>query len=204
MKRKIIFLQYILQQEKGSMMYQVLQATKETPSKNDFVETCYKYLKTLNINMTFEEIGQMSKYRFKTLVKEKTKEAAFKYLLEEKSKQTNILDLQYTKLEIQEYMCEGSRNKEIAKVIYKARGKSLDIKTHKKWKYSDLMCIGCGEEVETVDEILSCSGLGKSENSVNPKSNECFFGENVKEMNETAVELKKRLKNRKNIIDDMG
>ena len=58
--------------------------------------------------------------------------------------------------------------------------------------------------METVDEILSCSGLGKSENSVNPKSNECFFGENVKEMNETAVELKKRLKNRKNIIDDMG
>jgi hypothetical protein len=50
--------------------------------------------------LTFEEIGQMSKFRFKSLFKEKTKEAAFKYLLEEKSKQTNILDLQYNKLEI--------------------------------------------------------------------------------------------------------
>ena len=124
-------------------------------------QTCEQYLTTLNINMTFEEIGQMSKYRSKSLVKEKTKEAAFKYLLEEKSKQTNILDLQYNKLEIQEYMCEGSRNKEIAKVIYKARGKGLDIKTHNKWKYYDLLCLGCGEESETVDEILSCSGLGK-------------------------------------------
>ena len=63
--------------------------------------------------MTFKEIGHMSKLSFKNLVKEKTKEAAFKYLLEEKSKQTNILDLQYDKLEILEYMSEGSRNKEI-------------------------------------------------------------------------------------------
>ena len=88
--------------------------------------------------------------------------------------------------------------------MYKARGKSLYIKTHKKWKYSDLLCLGCGEEDKTVDAILSCGGLGKSENSVNPKSNECFFGENVKEMIETAVELKQRLKNRTNIVDDMG
>ena len=101
-------------------------------------------------------------------------------------------------------MCEGSRNKEIAKVIYKARGKSLDIKTHKKWKYSDFLCFGCGEESETVDEILSCSGLGNGEKNANPKSNECFFGENVKKMIETAVELKQRLKKRKDIIDDMG
>ena len=68
------------------MMYQVLQATKESPTRNDFVETCNKYLKTLNINITFEEIGQMSKYKFKSIVKEKTTEAAFKYLLEEKLK----------------------------------------------------------------------------------------------------------------------
>ena len=83
-----------------------------------------------------------------------------------------------------------------AKVIYKARGKSLDIKTHKKWKYNDLQCFGCGQEIETVDEILTCS--------VKPKLNECFFGTNVKNMIETAVELKKRMKTRQSIIDDMG
>ena len=88
------------------------------------------------------------------LGKKKTKEAAFKKLLEEKSKQ-KILDFQYNKLEIQEYMCEGSRNKEIAKVIYKGRGKILDIKSHTKWRYTDLHCLGCGVEIETVDEILT-------------------------------------------------
>ena len=145
------------------------EAEKSTKNKVETVLPDTLYLKILDINITFEEIRHMSKFSFKNLVKEKTKEAAFKYLLEEKSKQTNILDLQYDKLEIQEYMSEGSRNKEIAQVIYKARGKSLDIKTHKKWKYNDLQCFGCGQEIETVDEILTCSGLFKNgnENDVN-------------------------------------
>jgi hypothetical protein len=103
-------------------------------------------------------------------------------------------------------MSEGSRirNKEIAKAIYKARGKSLDIKTLKKWKYNDLHCFGCWLKIENVDEIPTCSGLGKNENDVKPKSNECFFGTNVKNMIETAAELKQRMKTRQNIIDDMG
>ena len=103
---------------------------------------------------------------------------------------------------MQEYICEGSRNKEVTQVIYKARGKSLDIKTHKNWKYEDLQCIGSEEKIETVDEILTCSGLGEYKN--NQKSYDCFLGDNVKDMIETAVELRKRLKTRQNTIDDMG
>ena len=75
----------------------------------------------------------MSKHNFNNHVKEKTTEAGFKYLLEEKAKQSKILNLQYSKLEMQEYLCEENRNKEVAKLIYKARGKRLDIKTHKSW-----------------------------------------------------------------------
>ena len=61
---------------------------------------------------------------------------------------------------MQEYLCGENRNKEVAKVIYKARGKSLDIKTHKKWKYEPLQCIGCEKNTETVDEILTSGWLG--------------------------------------------
>ena len=44
------------------------------------------------------------------------------------------------------------------KLFFKARGKTLDIKTNKKWKYDNDMCVGCGVNVETVDEILTCTG----------------------------------------------
>ena len=81
MKRKAIFLQYILKQEKTSMVYQVFEATHKNPIKNDFVKTCERYLNVLDIKLSFQEIENMSEWSFKKLVKTKTKEAGFKYLL---------------------------------------------------------------------------------------------------------------------------
>ena len=59
MKRSCLFLQYILKQEKSSMMYQVLKATLENPLKNDFVTTCQKNLNVLGISLSFQEIENM-------------------------------------------------------------------------------------------------------------------------------------------------
>ena len=65
MKRKLMFLQYILKQNKKSMMFQILKAIEEDPSKNDFVVTCKKYLEKLEINKTFGLIEKMSKTQLK-------------------------------------------------------------------------------------------------------------------------------------------
>ena len=80
------------------MLYKVLQATRENPIKNDFVKTCESYLTQLNMDMTFEELSKMSKWSVKELVKSKTHEAAFSYLLTEKNKQTKISHIQYSAL----------------------------------------------------------------------------------------------------------
>jgi hypothetical protein len=72
------------------MINQVFKATCDHPLKNDFVQT---YLKSLNIDLTFEEIREMSEYSFKKYVKTKTREAAFKHLMELKNmpgKQTKM------------------------------------------------------------------------------------------------------------------
>ena len=41
------------------------------------------------------------------------------------------------------------------------RGKTLDIKEHKKWKYDNNLCIGCSKNVETDNEILACYGFSE-------------------------------------------
>ena len=69
-----------MKQEESSMIFQILKATRENPVKNDFVYTCQKYLKTLEIDISFEEIAKMSQYNFKQILKEKATIAAFKYL----------------------------------------------------------------------------------------------------------------------------
>ena len=104
MRRKLAFLQYILKQEKDAMIFQVLKATRENSVKNDFVQTCKKYLKTLDINLSFEEIASLSNFRFKKLLKEKSKVAGFNYLNSEKRKQTKIMNIHYEKLEMQKYL----------------------------------------------------------------------------------------------------
>ena len=160
MKRKVLFLQYILQQKKDSMIYKVFEATLKNPLKNDFVQTCEKYLKSLKINLSLTEIEKLTKWRFKKIVKEKTTLAAFEFLMHEKDKtrkdgkMSKISILKYETLELQQYLLEGNTN--ISKFISKARSQTLDLKQQNKWKYHHLLCSGCNDG----QEILSCDGFG--------------------------------------------
>jgi hypothetical protein len=44
MKRKLLYLNFVLQQDKTSMISQVLKATRDNPIKNDFVKNYLDYL----------------------------------------------------------------------------------------------------------------------------------------------------------------
>ena len=125
------------------MIYQVFKATNENPVKNDFVSTCRKYLIILDIQLSFEEIANMSKYCLKKILKEKMTLAAYNYLTGQKESQKKISDIKFTKLEMQPYLASGDRNKRLTKLIFKARERNLDIKMQKRWKYDDTLCSGC-------------------------------------------------------------
>ena len=63
-------------------------------------------------------------------------------------------NVQYSKFGLQEYLKVLYPNQ--AKVILKSRCKTLDIKTHCTYKYSDTICRGCGIEDETLPHIINC------------------------------------------------
>jgi hypothetical protein len=120
------------------MVYKVWESTRQNPLNNDFVKTCKKYLKKLDINLTLEQIGLLSSLSI-TKLKEKTADAAFKYLLEIKNTQTKISNIKYDNLEMQQYLVDGNRNTEISKFIFKARSLTLNLKNQKSWKYLDTL-----------------------------------------------------------------
>ena len=201
MKRKLLYLQYLLQQEKTSMIHQVLKATIDNPIKNDFVQTCQKYLDYLNIDLTFEQIAKMSKWKMKKLVNEKVSKAGFRYLLEKTTKQ-NISHIKYEELTLQEYLLDGNKNVKVAKFIFKARSMTLDIKMQKKWKFSDTICVGCGVNDETGEEIISCSGYGEtSDLGGKPVLYSNYYYGTTSEMSRTARIMMKRLKTRENLME---
>ena len=67
---------------------------------------------------------------------------ALEYLIAQKNRQTKIKHIGYEKLELQQYLMDGNKSIQTSKFIFKARAKTLDIKTHKGWKYDDKTCIG--------------------------------------------------------------
>ena len=182
------------------MIFQVLKATCENTVKNDFVQTCKKYLKTLDIQLSFEEIESLSNFRFKKLLKEKSRVAGFNYLNSEKRKQSKIMNIHYEKLEIQEYLLSGDRNINISKLIFKARGNTLDIKTQKKWKYSDKLCSGCEVNDETGDEILHCKTFGENEENL---SYSWFFRDSVEDQILVAKSMLTKLEKRRKIREEI-
>ena len=188
------------------MMSRLFKATSENPIQGDFVKTCRKYLETLGIELSFEEIKNMSKYQFTKLVKRKITESAFKYLIDKKNqpgKQTKIEQVEYENLEIQEYLLEGNKNTELSQLIFKTRGKNLEIKAHKKWKYKDNICVGRGIKDETEEEFLSCPGLSEqNENIENNISFNLVYGKSVKDMLRVATFVRKRLKTRWKILEE--
>ena len=204
MKRKILYLQYILKQNKASMMYQVLKATMDNPLRNDFVQTCVKYLNDLKIDLSFDQIEKMSVWTFKKMVKERISEAGFSYLKEKVSKQ-NISHIKYDNLEIQEYLLDGNQNIKVAKLIFKARSMTLDLKMQKKWRYQDTTCIGCGVKDETGEEILSCSGYSDSKDDYGeqPAMYSNFYYGTTSEMVKLAKRVMKRLKEREKMKESM-
>ena len=50
------------------------------------------------------------------------------YLMEMKEKQSKMVNLKYDSLEIQDYLVDGNKNTELAKLIFKDRSLTLDIK----------------------------------------------------------------------------
>ena len=148
----------------------------------------------------------MSDFKFNKLVKQKTTMAAFKYLMEQKNKEgkhTKIKNIEYKQLCIQEYLLEGNFNTELSKVIFKMRGKTLEIKEHKKWKYENVICVGCGKNIETEKELLECPGFCEgADTSMEKLPNSVVFGGKVSDMVRVAKEVRKRLKVREKILEN--
>ena len=129
----------------------------------------------------------------KKLLNEKISEAGFKYLIERISSQ-NISHIKYKTLEMQDYLLDGNKNVKVAQFISKARSMTLDIKMQRKWKYKDMLCIGFGEENETGEAILKCSGYSEFTSEDKPVVYSLFYYGNALEMAEVAKIMLKRLK----------
>ena len=98
---------------------------------------------------------------------------------------------------MQAYLADGDRDNRVSRLIFKARGKTLDIKMQKRWKYDDTLCTGCGKNEETGQEILMCDELSENPQNI---SYSWFYKQLVSDQVSAAkVKIKRKVKRRSNL-----
>ena len=160
MNRRLNFLQCILQEDENSLIHQFLIAQSENPSKSDWVTTVRNDLRDLEINLTFEDIKNTSKSVFKKIVKERVKNKAFQHLVDVQQTQSKSKDIQYSDLQLQNYLKPGNNMTIKEKsFVFSLRSRMLNIYGNFKNGKSDISCRKCNMDEENQKHLLVCPKL---------------------------------------------
>ena len=107
---------------------------------------------------------------FKSIVKGKVKDKAFKYLMDKREDRISInskgKNLKYSELSMAPYLCAYEVKISIGekKWLYKCRIEDIDIETNRRWNNGDLYCNNCANTEMNQRHLLECQFLsGKSE-----------------------------------------
>ena len=104
----------------------------------------------------------MKKEQFLKVVKEKVKQAAFKYLLEIKATHSKVKNIVHNKLEIQSYLksCEFTTAEK--ELLLGLRSRMTSSMANFRTMYGNIICNLCDKEEQTDAHLLDCSAIIKN------------------------------------------
>ena len=206
--RRLMFLQYLLQEDPNSMISQFFHAQDRNPSKNDWAITARQNLEELSLNLTYDDIRKLSKLQFHAKLSKAMSKLAFEYLIKEKNKAGEggkTSHIQFSELNIQKYLLPHETSVKMSKFIFHARSRMLNVKNNfKNRKYPDMFCPVCcdPESTDSQQHILVCSDLDEAD-LVSTGSSFCYdylFSNDVKKQVAVATILEKRFAKRRTLL----
>jgi hypothetical protein len=153
-KRQLLFLHHILNLEDSDPVKEMYHNMKQLPGEKNWYNNVAKLRETYNISLTDDEIRNLSKDTFKRIVKSSIVETSFAELVNDCCSKKKTSNLTYNKLKLQDYLTKLLPWQ--SKLITRCRSKTLDIKSHQNFKYSDNLCRWCNIDEETLDHIVNC------------------------------------------------
>ena len=164
MSRRINYLWYLIHDKDGSLLKTFFEAQCDQPIRGDWVSTVKQDMSDLNIQVSFEEISEISKEAFKKLVKEKVQKSALNYLKNLQISHSKSKNICYEDLSLQGYLRSGTTNMTIKEKLFcfAARSRMIDVRCNKLYGQSQLTCrLGCDMK-ETQKHLLECDALTDS------------------------------------------
>ena len=163
-RNQLMFLHHIMQLEDKDPVKVMLRNLQELHGCGERNWWSQVNMFMSKYEITLSDATTKGREAFKDLVKRKTAEVAFKELTEECKSKSKTKNIQYGSLKGAEYLQHLYPSQ--AKVIFQARSKTLDIKEHRQYKFSDMKCRKCKEEDETFTHIVNCGYDDKVDTSI--------------------------------------
>ena len=155
-KRQLTYLHRVLslpEEDPVADMFRNMMVFEEAGERNWWSEV-KPLLPRYGLPEDLELVKNISKESFKRMVNKGVQFVCTEQLKRECSGLKKTSELRYDGLQMQQYLKEMYPTQ--AKIILQARSGTLDIKTQNSYKFEDLICRKCGEEVELLDHVLNC------------------------------------------------
>ena len=163
-KRRVLFLHYILKQNKDDLIFKFFEAQSHCPQRGDWILQVRKDLSDINLHLSFDSIKSLSESAFKLKVTEAIKNAAYNWLLSKIKEKGN--DIIYTTLQLQKYFLSANMNIKQRNLLFALRAHMVPVKCNFRRSYEDLTCPVCKDtnEQDSQSHLLQCKILLMGEN----------------------------------------
>ena len=159
------FLQYLLQQDKNSLIFRIFSAMKDNPTNGDWASFAISLVKKYNINLTLYEIEKMKTSSFKKLVKQKVKEIAFLKLTQRQQEGEKGKTIVYNSLGMADYLQPESKLTVREKIEMFALRCQMNENPFNFGEHINCQ-MGCSQLQEN-EHILNCPLLNEHEDQMN-------------------------------------
>ena len=134
-KRRLLFLYYIVNQEKESMIRHFFEVQLKDPKPKDWVKTIRKDLEDLRLEISIEDIKVMKKSCLKRILNKAIESKAIQRLNMIKGNHSKVRNISHVKLKMQNYLKSKEISQEEAKMIFKMRSRVTSVKINYNGKF---------------------------------------------------------------------
>ena len=162
--KRVNYLHHLVTRDESELISKIFKVQWENPLKNDWVVHVKDDLSDLGLTADLDWIKSIKKYKFKEMIKDKVRAAAFKALMKQKEGHSKLRNLSYLKLEAQPYLINMDITTNQARIIFKSRTRMLCYWQNFKGDKEIQICQICCEEgtVDSHEHCLNCKVVSKS------------------------------------------
>ena len=158
---RILFLHYILNQRSDSLIFKCFESQQKSRNKKDWNKQVLKDIEELKLNLSFDEIKEMTNREIKNVLKIAVRKKALEELLMKKESHSKMNNLEYRSLNMQNYLKSNNETltQRDAIEIFQLRTRMFDVKSNFKNQHEVLMCEACNEYEETQEHLYKCEAI---------------------------------------------